>query len=79
MQSEAAPSPVELEKVPSTHGRAAEAPSAQYDPATHVAHAVFPDDSWYLPAAHLEHDPWPVDGCTVPGEHSVELVAPVEQ
>ena len=79
MQSLAAPSPVELEYVPSLHGKAAEAPCAQYEPAGHVEHAVSPLSSWYLPAAHLSQEPWPVAGCTVPCEHSAELVAPVEQ
>ena len=79
MQPLAAPRPVELEYVPSLHGKAAEAPSAQYDPAGHVSHAVLPLSSWYLPVSHLSQDPWPVNGCTVPALHSVSAVEPVEQ
>ena len=79
MQPLAAPRPVELEYVPSLHGKAAEAPSAQYDPAGHVSHPVLPLSSWKLPAVHLTHVPCPIDGCTVPGLQSVGSAAPVEQ
>ena len=64
---------------PDGHGSAADAPSAQYEPATHSKHAVSPDASWYLPAAHLAHEPCSVLGCTVPGLHAVGSAAPVEQ
>ena len=64
---------------PVRHGSAADAPSSQYEPAGHVAHAVSPPSSWYLPAAHLSQLPCSVRFCTVPGLHSVWPVAPVEQ
>ena len=37
---------VPLEYEPDGHGSGADAPSAQYDPATHAAHAVLPLALW---------------------------------
>ena len=56
---------------PDGHGSGAEAPTAQYDPATQSKHAVAPGRCWYLPASHFAHEPCPMLGCIVPGEHSV--------
>ena len=53
----AKPRPSTLLKVPSWHGSAADAPSPQYEPATHSTHAVAPASAWYLPTAHLAHGP----------------------
>ena len=79
MQSLAAPSPVELENEPSTHGSAAEEPCVQYDPAGHVEHAVSPWSSWYLPASQLSQLLIMALGAEVPGLHSVGVMAPVRQ
>ena len=73
------PSPDALLKLPSLHGSAADAPAAQYEPATHLKHAVWPLPPWNLPASHLSHSPMLVLGCTVPGLHSVATSEPVEQ
>ena len=59
--------------------RAADAPSAQYEPASHATHAVCCGCSWYVPAAHLSHAPCATAGCTVPGLHAVGCSAPVLQ
>ena len=45
------PSPTVLLCVPATHGKAAEAPSSQYEPAGHSTHAVCPLPAWKRPAA----------------------------
>ena len=46
---------VAVEYVPSSHGRAADAPSLQNDPCEHALHAVAPARSWKVPPAHFEH------------------------
>ena len=65
--------------VPSSHGSAADAPSAQYDPGVHASHAVSPASSWKVPAAHLPQVLMLTLGATVPGLHFVGAREPVEQ
>ena len=64
-------SPKDDEKRPDGHGSAADAPSTQYEAASHATHAVLPPFSWYVPAAHLLHEPCSVAFCTVPALHGV--------
>ena len=42
---------------PDGHGSAADAPSAQYEPAVQSKHAVLPLSFMNLPATHLAHEP----------------------
>ena len=58
---------VASEYVPSSHGSAAAAPSKQYEPATHILHAVSPAPDWNLPASHLAHEAIPSSAVIVPG------------
>lgn len=53
MQLAALLSPGVLEYEPLVHGSAADAPSAQYEPAGHRSHAVLPASFWKVPATHL--------------------------
>ena len=73
------PRPGTLLKLPSGHGRGAEARSSQKDPAAHLEHALSPLAFMNLPAMHCAHAPCPVCGCTVPGAQGVATAAPVEQ
>ena len=72
-------SPSVLEYEPSKHGKGADEPSAQKEPAGHVKHAVAPLTLANEPAAHLSHEPCFSAGCTVPGLQSVGAREPVEQ
>ena len=76
VQLAASLSDVALEYVPSLHGSAAAAPSAQYEPALHGSQDVCPSLSWNVPAAHLSHAPMLVLGATVPGLQGVWEVLP---
>ena len=73
----ALPRPRVLLKVPSKHGKAAEAPGGQKDPGVQTVHAVPPLLFWYEPASHEGQKLCPVAGCAVPGVHSVGCWAPV--
>ena len=68
-------SPAVLLYEPSKHGKGADEPSAQNEPAGHVKHAVAPLTLANVPPAHLSHTPCPAFGCTVPGAHGVGAVA----
>ena len=69
---------VASEYEPSLHGSGALAPSGQYEPGSHAAHAFLPSRGWYVPAKHLSHAPLPASGWTVPGLHAVCSVLPVD-
>ena len=55
MHSPSLPRPSVLLNVPSLQGSGADAPSSQYDPATHSKQAVLPVSFMNLPASHLAH------------------------
>ena len=62
--------------VPEAHGRAADVPSGQYEPAGQSKHAVWPLAFMNLPEAQLEHEDCFVRGLMVPGAHSVAVALP---
>ena len=68
---------VRFEYEPSSHGRAALAPSGQKWPGSQATHVCLPSSGWYVPAAHLSHVALLLFGWTVPALHLVCSVLPV--
>ena len=67
---------VALEKVPSSHGSAADAPGGQFDPGGHGSHAVPLLLGWKLPPSHGLHSALPEALATLPGAHGAGVDAP---
>ena len=67
---------VALEKLPSSHGSAAPAPTGQKDPAKHTTHAVLDPRTWNVPAAQYLQALQPVSDAYEPGLQAVAFVAP---
>ena len=69
----------ELDQVPPGHGTGVVELRGQYEPRSHVAHAVPLASVRYEPPSHGAHSALPADAATVPGGHGVGANEPVEQ
>lgn len=77
VHSEAADRLVELEYEPAGHGSGADAPSGQYDPASHATQPVEPVSFWNVPPEQASQVAYPVVGAKLPALHGVGAKLPV--
>jgi len=63
---------VASENEPSLHGRAALAPSGQYEPGSQATQNCLPSPVWYLPAAHPSQKAAPEAFATEPAEQFLQ-------